>query len=121
MQVAVLVDAYDCYNWHFLFLHVKANQVIAGIYVSGMQSAFTPTCGTANPTVNSKYEWCMLNARVCSWAMTSRGITFGLGAVIGFSTAVLIERRRSQHDSDELPRMNEQLQVTTNISSKYFK
>ena len=63
----------------------------------------------------------MLSARACSWAMARRGVVFGLGAAVGYSTAVLIDRWRNQHYSDELPRLNEQLQGTTNIASKYFK
>ena len=71
----------------------------------------------------------MLNARALF--MGSRrvrpGVTFGLGAAVGLSTAVLVnvieDRWRRQRDLDELPRPNDQLRgaAAADINSKCFK
>lgn len=68
---------------------------------------------------------CSVHVHVLLMGPGSRGVAlFGLGAAVGLSTAVLIDRWRRQRDPDsKRSRLNdEQLQGTvSDINSKYFK
>ena len=52
--------------------------------------------------------------------MESRGVAFGLGAAVGLSTAVLIDKWWRQRDRDDLPHLSNGQQLQQG-NSKYFK